>query len=83
MCFDFVSKACCPNIYSILKSILRDCITCVTVFKDHATDSSFLHLQTSIDMESTLEAKAAFEKWSLQRGVSIKNYHTDNGQFAV
>ena len=33
-------------------------------------------------MESTLQAKAAFEKWALQYGVSINNYHADNGRFA-
>ena len=60
----------------------RDRITCVTVFKDHATDVSYSHLQTSTDMESTLQAKAAFEKWSLQHGVPIRNYHADNGRFA-
>ena len=57
----------------------HDCITCITVLMDHATNASFLQFQTLTDMKSTLQAKAAFEKWSLQQCISIKNYHADNG----
>jgi hypothetical protein len=53
-----------------------------TVFVDHFTNMSYVHLQTSTNAVETLEAKTEFEKFALTCGVLIKHYHADNGRFA-
>jgi Reverse transcriptase (RNA-dependent DNA polymerase) len=53
---------------------------CATVFVDHYSDVSFVHLQGSLSGDETLEAKQAFEHWS--HNITIKHYHADNGRFA-
>ena len=53
-----------------------------TVFVDHATDCGYVHIQKSTSAEETIEAKVAFEKWAAAHGVTIQNYHADNGIFA-
>ena len=57
--------------------------TCVTVFVDHNSNLSYVHFQKSTSAKYTLEAKEAFEIFSRQRGVWIRNYHADNGTFAA
>ena len=52
-----------------------------TVFVDHASRLGYVHLQKTSTAEETLEAKRAFERYSLDRGVTIKAYHADNGIF--
>mmetsp|Transcript_17585 Transcript_17585/g.24792 ORF Transcript_17585/g.24792 Transcript_17585/m.24792 type:complete len:121 (+) Transcript_17585:907-1269(+) len=56
-------------------------IYCVTVHLDCVTEFSYSHLQYSIDVESILGAKAAFEIEATTIGVGIKHNHTDNGIF--
>jgi Reverse transcriptase (RNA-dependent DNA polymerase) len=53
-----------------------------TIFVDHYSDITFVHLQQSTKANETIEAKEAFERWSLSHGVKIKHYHADNGRFA-
>ena len=55
---------------------------CATVFVDHHSGMSFIHLQKSTNARETLEAKAAFEAWSNTFGVQIAHYHADNRRFA-
>eukprot|EP00934_Nitzschia_sp_Nitz4_P000920 Nitzschia sp. Nitz4//scaffold577_size2809//140//955//NITZ4_009285-RA/size2809-processed-gene-0.1-mRNA-1//-1//CDS//3329554798//920//frame0 len=55
---------------------------CATVFVDHFSRLSFVHLQQSTSGIETLEAKKAFERFADSHGVSVKHYHADNGRFA-
>jgi len=53
-----------------------------TIFVDHYSDLDYVHVQASTSAEDTIEAKQAFEKFALDRGVKIEQYHADNGIFA-
>ena len=52
-----------------------------TVFVDHASDFTYVHLMTVMNGQSTVEAKRAFERLSASHGVDVKHYHADNGLF--
>ena len=52
-----------------------------TIFVDHHSALSYLHLQKSTNAEETLEAKVAFERYAAKSGVTVKHYHADNGRF--
>ena len=49
-----------------------------TVFVDHFSDLSYVHLQRSITSEETVQAKMAFEAYSRSMGVKVIHYHADN-----
>jgi hypothetical protein len=53
-----------------------------TVFVDHFSGLDYVHFQESSSAEETILAKQAFERFSRERGVSIRHYHCDNGVFA-
>jgi hypothetical protein len=53
-----------------------------TVFVDHFSGFSYVHLQKSTGVAETVEAKNAFERQARMYGVSISHYHADNGIFA-
>ena len=53
-----------------------------TVFADHASSLTYVHVSEGSTADETLEAKAAFEAFALDLGVTIKHYHADNGRFA-
>jgi Reverse transcriptase (RNA-dependent DNA polymerase) len=55
---------------------------CATVFVDHYSDVSFVHLQRSLGGDDTVEAKQAFERWCRSHNVTVRHYHADNGRFA-
>ena len=53
-----------------------------TIFVDHYSDASFIHLQETLTSEDTIRAKEAFEAWSRTNGISqVQHYHCDNGRF--
>ena len=52
-----------------------------TVFVDHYSDFTYVHLMTKMDAESTIEAKLAFERTLGSHGVKALHYHADNGLF--
>ena len=52
-----------------------------TVFVDQASRFSYVYLQKTQSAEETVEGKIAFEKFALSHGITIKNYHGDNGIF--
>ena len=52
-----------------------------TVFVDHYSRLSYVHVHQHTDTEDALEAKEAFEAHAQERGVTIKHYHCDNGIF--
>jgi hypothetical protein len=53
-----------------------------TIFVDHFSRLSFVHMQESTKGEETLQAKKAFEAHAASFGTKIHNYHADNGRFA-
>jgi hypothetical protein len=53
-----------------------------TVFIDHVSRLSHVHLQKSTNPDLTMEAKVAFGRFANASGVKILNYHVDNGVFA-
>lgn len=57
--------------------------TCATVFVDHHSGLSYVHIQQSTAAKETLQAKEAFENFARSCGINrIKHYHCDNGVFA-
>ena len=52
-----------------------------TVYVDHFSGFSYLHLQKTQDVQETLQSKTAFEQIAKQHGVAISSYHADNGIF--
>lgn len=52
-----------------------------TVFVDHYSDFTYVHLMTQMDGASTVEAKHAFERLAQAHGVKVQHYHSDNGLF--
>ena len=52
-----------------------------TVFVDHFSDFTYVHLMTEINAETTVEAKRAFERILNKHKVKAKHYHGDNGLF--
>ena len=55
---------------------------CATIYIDHYSRLSYVHLQKQLTSEETVEGKIAFEKFCEARGVVVKHYHADNGRFA-
>jgi hypothetical protein len=52
-----------------------------TVFVDHASDYTFVHLQSDSSSKQTLIAKREFERHAAGMNVIVKRYHADNGRF--
>ena len=52
-----------------------------TVFVDHFSRLSYVHIHTSTGGDEAVQAKEAFEAYDAQRGVYVKHYHGDNGIF--
>jgi hypothetical protein len=53
-----------------------------TVFVDHYSDMSYVHLQKSTSASETVKAKKAFEQHAQTYGVAIRHYHANNSRFA-
>ena len=52
-----------------------------TVFCDHYSDFTYVHLMTKMDAESTIKAKEAFKRLASKSGNVIRHYHADTGLF--
>ena len=52
-----------------------------TVFVDHYSDYTYIHLMTEMTAKATVEAKDAFERLAASHNVRIRHYHCDNGLF--
>ena len=52
-----------------------------TIFVDHFSDLTYVHLMTTMNATATVEAKLAFERFAASHGVIIKHYHCDNGLY--
>jgi hypothetical protein len=53
-----------------------------TVFVNHFSGLTFVYLQFSTNAEETVNAKKAAEAYAALQGVTIQDYHADNGQCA-
>ena len=53
-----------------------------TIFVDHFTDYTYVHLMKDTKAENTLEAKNAYEALMLSHGHKVLAYHADNGRYA-
>lgn len=58
------------------------CYHYATVFVDHFSDLSYVHLHEKKDTDSILKAKLAFEQYLGSFGVLIRHYRSNNGIFA-
>jgi len=72
-----------PGFIAHTKGILtRHRYTSATIFVDHFSRLSSIHMQKSLSSEDTLPSKYAFESYAKKRGVMVLHYHADNGRFA-
>jgi hypothetical protein len=53
-----------------------------TIFVDHYSRLSYVHLQKSNTSSETVMAKQAFKGYAYTMGVKIQHYHANNGCFA-
>ena len=53
-----------------------------TVFVDHHSDLTFIHVTPSDTSAETVETKEAFECFAAAMNVKVKHYHANNGRFA-
>ena len=53
-----------------------------TIFVDHYSDLSYVHLQETLSSNETVQAKHAFEAFARKHHVQVLHYHADNGRFA-
>lgn len=53
-----------------------------TIFVDHHTDFTYVHLMRDTTGESTLEAKNAYERLMRRYGHKVLAYHADNGRYS-
>jgi hypothetical protein len=71
-----------PVFVAHLKGILtKRRYTCATVFVDHYSRLGYVHMQQKLTSDETVEARHDFEAFSRSQGVTIKQYHADNGRF--
>ena len=54
-----------------------------SVFADHASGFTYVHLHQAMTTQETLDSKHAFECIAEQHAVRIRHYHCDNGRFAA
>ncbi len=72
-----------PGLIAQVKgNLTRDRYRVATVFVDHFSDLTYVHMSQSDTSEETVEAKEAFERFASTHGVTIEHYHADNGRFA-
>ena len=53
-----------------------------SVFLDHTSDFTCIHMHHHLTTDETIETKHAFKCLAEQHGVLILHYHCDNGRFA-
>ena len=52
-----------------------------TVFVDHCSRLSYVHVHETANADDAIAAKRAFEQHARKRGVTIEHCHADNGIF--
>ena len=58
------------------------CYHGASVFADHASSFTYVHLHQAMTTQETIDAKHAFECIAEQHAVCIRYYHSNNGRFA-
>ena len=53
-----------------------------TIYTDHFSNLSYVHLQKGTGSDETLASKVAFEAYAKSHGVTVNHYHCDNGRFS-
>ena len=53
-----------------------------TIFVDHYSDYTYVHLMQDTTADSTIEAKNAYESLLASYGRNVRKYHADNGRYA-
>jgi hypothetical protein len=56
--------------------------SCSTLFVDHASGKLFNFCQYSTNANETISGKRCLESLARQEGITVKEYHADNGIFA-
>ena len=79
---DQLESATAGFIAQLKGKLTRQRYRAATVFVDHFSRLSYIHLQRNLSSEETLKAKKAFEAYARAHGVRVKHYHADNGRFA-
>jgi hypothetical protein len=62
--------------------LMRAKFYAATIFVDHFTDYTYVHLMRDTTAETTIEAKNAYEQLLQTFGHKVMAYHADNGRFA-
>jgi hypothetical protein len=76
-------EATVPGLIAQLKGLpTKKRYNCATIFVDHFSGLSYVHLQQALTSKETIQAKQAFESFAASHGVQIRHYHDDNGRFA-
>ena len=52
-----------------------------TVFIDHHIGINSIYLQRGIIVNETIQSKRSFKAYTIEKYVSVKNYHADNRRF--
>ena len=52
-----------------------------TVYVDQFSRMGYVYLQKTASAEETVEGKKAFERYAKRHGITVENYHADNGIF--
>ena len=53
-----------------------------TIFLDHYSELTYVHLQIVLSSEETVEAKRTFEAFTQTYKIKIRHYHAENGRFS-
>ena len=61
--------------------LTKQCYKYETVLIDQASQMGFIYHQKTCSAEETIKVKRAFEKYAMNRGVTIQAYYADNGIF--
>src|SRR6056300_397126 len=71
-----------PGLVAQMTGILtKKQYTCATIYVDQFSGFGYVYLQKSTNADETIKGKKAFEATAQQHGVTIRNYHADNGIF--
>ena len=62
--------------------LMRARYTAATVFVDHYSGLSYVHMQRDQTSVELMKSKMAFENFAGTHEVQVRNYHADNGRFA-
>ena len=72
-----------PGLIAQLKGVpTTQRYTVATIFVDHFSRLSYVHLERFLTSDNTVRAKRSFEHYRASHGVRVLHYHANNGRFA-